>query len=89
MQRETNTFSMAALHSVFLAALTGSSRISPAGFHKKISTWFDKENGVLRYPKISTCGLELELPRGCTDDDEFSGYMEIAIRSSLECFGLI
>jgi len=73
---------------LFLQVLTGASRIPPLGFSKRVSvTWFDKEEGVVRFPKISTCGLQIELPRGCPDDEEFATYMDIAIPSSINCFG--
>jgi len=73
---------------VLLAAFTGASRIPPLGFTKKITTtWFDQELNIRRYPQISTCGLTLVLPRGYKDEIEFTNYMEIAVRSSLDCFG--
>ena len=74
--------------SEFLQTLTGSSRVPPLGFPGKIKVeWFDKAENECRYPRISTCNLSIELPRGFSDTDVFENYMNEAIIGSRNYFG--
>ena len=63
------------LNDVLLFA-TGANVVPPTGFEKEIEIGFftPKENST-RYPTASTCGLQLQLPRGIVDTDEFVKIM--------------
>ncbi|XP_052790217.1 uncharacterized protein LOC128224423 [Mya arenaria] len=48
-----------------LAFMSGASTIPPCGFHKPIDIHFyTQEDGMTRLPSVSTCSLEMWLPRG-------------------------
>ena len=45
--------------------MSEASNIPPSGFHKQIDVhFFNQEDGVTRLPYVSTCSLEMWLPRG-------------------------
>ena len=73
-----------------LEFITGADRIPPLGFKNQIKVCFfsrteDEINrGVWRLPFASTCGMEVHLPRGINDVDQFTSLMNRAI---LECCG--
>lgn len=65
-----------------LAFMTGAFHIPPCGFHKKIDIhFFNQEPGVNRLPHVSTCSLEMWLPRGI-GPDHFSALMLRCLKES-------
>ncbi|XP_046561897.1 uncharacterized protein LOC124270879 [Haliotis rubra] len=64
---------------------TGSSRIPPMGFDKKLSIEFVPKRQPPPLPVAHTCGLVLELMRGY-DPDVLASNMVYAIKRSGFCF---
>ncbi|KAJ8030948.1 G2/M phase-specific E3 ubiquitin-protein ligase [Holothuria leucospilota] len=68
-----------ALHHI-LRFCTGADAIPPLGFDKQVDIhFFSVTPGVKPLPTASTCGLELHLPRGMDEADEFTKMMIEAI----------
>ena len=60
------------------------SRMMKMGFEKEIDIgFFTPKDGSTRYPTASTCGLQLQLPRGIVDTDEFVNIMAEGILNAL------
>ena len=65
--------------------ITGADHVPPRGFPEKLKiNFFSLEEGIQRLPFVSTCALELHLPRGYSDPERFRDLM---IRSIKESFG--
>lgn len=70
------------LHHI-LRFTTGADNIPPLGFSKHIDiSFFTPIPGNKNYPTSSTCGMELSLPRGVTDESQFCDLMIEAILCS-------
>jgi hypothetical protein len=67
-----------------LSFITGSDIIPYLGFQKKIEIKFFTEQG--RLPNVSTCSLELWIPRGIEDPEKLR---EIMIRCLKESCGFL
>ena len=66
-----------------LVFVAGAERIPLCGFEKQIEILFyDMEEGVRRLPSVSTCGLQVWLPRGVGDRDNFSTLIQTAVKDS-------
>ncbi|KAK3087927.1 hypothetical protein FSP39_012519 [Pinctada imbricata] len=68
-----------------LAFITGADKVPPCGFSKAIDiSFYPVEHGVYRLPHVSTCSLELHLPRGI---DDIKAFQELMIRALKESMG--
>ena len=73
-----------------LIFITGADNITVLGFPKNIDIdFFDVELRSRRFPMASTCGLQLQLPRGIHSFDEFEGLIARALKESSHGFGKI
>ena len=73
-----------------LIFITGADDITVLGFPKNIDTdFFDVELRSQRFPMASTCGLQLQLPRGIHSFDEFEGLIVRALKEGSHGFGKI
>lgn len=64
--------------------ITGADRIPPNGFSRMIKIkFYDVELKEKRRPFASTCSLELHLPRGITESEQFHELMISAIKESV------
>ena len=73
-----------------LIFITGADNITVLGFPKNIDIdFFDVELRSCRFPMASTCGLQLQLPRGIHSFDEFEGLIARALKESSHGFGKI
>ena len=67
-----------------LSFITGADRIPPNGFSRMIKVqFFDVEAMEKRRPFASTCSLQLYLPRGITETEQFNDLMISAIKESM------
>ncbi|KAJ8046169.1 G2/M phase-specific E3 ubiquitin-protein ligase [Holothuria leucospilota] len=70
------------LHHV-LRFVSGADSIPPTGFDKQVDIhFFTPVSGLKNYPTASTCGLEIHLPRGVSDEASFCQIMMEAILDS-------
>ena len=68
-----------------LQFITEADHIPPLGFEKQISIiFYDQEEGSTRLPYVSTCALNLALPRGHENEASFCELMKRVI---FESFG--
>ncbi|WAR27490.1 G2E3-like protein, partial [Mya arenaria] len=44
--------------------------------------FYDQEDGVTRLPSVSTCGLQMWLPRGVGEPDTISSFIQTAVKGS-------
>ena len=65
-----------------LIFMTGSDRIPPLGFHKKMSIDFYEMTSQKHYPTASTCDMRLWLPRGIENEDFLKELLEEAVEGS-------
>ena len=73
-----------------LIFITGADNIPVLGFPKNIDIdFFDVEPRSRRFPMASTCGLQLQLPRGIHSIDEFEGLTVRALKEGSHGFGKI
>ena len=73
-----------------LIFITGADNIPVLGFPKNIDIdFFYVELRSRRFPMASTCGLQLQLPRGIHSFDEFEGLIARALKESSHGFGKI
>ena len=73
-----------------LIFITGANNIPVLGFPKNIDiNFFDVELRSRHFPMASTCGLQLQLPRGTHSFDEFEGLIARALKESSHGFGKI
>ena len=64
-----------------LIFITGANNIPVLGFPKNIDiNFFDVELRSRHFPMASTCGLQLQLPRGIHSFDEFEGLTVRALK---------
>lgn len=67
-----------------LTFITGADRIPPNGFSRMIKVqFFDVEALEKRRPFASTCSLQLYLPRGISETEQFNNLMISAIKDSM------
>ncbi|KAK3099883.1 hypothetical protein FSP39_011220 [Pinctada imbricata] len=67
-----------------LAFITGADKVPSCGFSKAIDiSFYPVEHGVYRLPHVSTCSLELHLPRGIDDIKAFQELMIRALKESM------
>lgn len=64
-----------------LGFATGANKIPPRGFQKPLEIHFFSE--INRLPCVSTCAMELYLPRGIKEPKVFNDKMYMAIKGSL------
>ena len=60
---------------------TGADRIPPGGFQQQLTMEFYMDVAG-RLPTVSTCGLQLSLPRGRTDPNEFRAMMIFTLQNT-------
>ena len=66
-----------------LAFITGADAVPPCGFSKAIDiSFFTNDPGISRLPYVSTCALELFLPRGVSEVHAFKDLMLTALKES-------
>lgn len=66
-----------------LAFITGADKVPPRGFPKCIDIkFFLSPEGIRRLPSVSTCALELYLPRGIADPEAFKDIMLQSLKDS-------
>ncbi|XP_052819680.1 G2/M phase-specific E3 ubiquitin-protein ligase-like [Mya arenaria] len=64
-----------------LVFMTGADQIPLCGFDRKIEIMFyDQEDGVTRLPSVSTCGLQMWLPRGVGEPDTLSSFIQTDVK---------
>lgn len=64
-----------------LAFITGANAVPPCGFSKKLDIQFYSQEGHVRLPFVSTCSLEMWLPRSA-NQQELSRLIVRALKES-------